>query len=58
MILDAEVSEIKKETFFSLNIDEATNDANHVKVLTSLVGYFLTSKIQRSFRLCKCITSN
>ena len=48
MILDAEVSAIKKETFFSLNIDEAANDANHVKVLTSLVGYFLTSKIQRS----------
>ena len=33
-MLDGEVSEIMKETFFSLNIDEPTNDANHMKVLT------------------------
>ena len=58
MILDVEVSEIKKEKFFSLNIDEVTNDANHVKVLTSLVGYFLPQKSNLVVRLCKRITSN
>ena len=47
-----------KETFFSLNIDEASNDANHVKVLTSLVGYLLPQKSNVVVRLCKCITSN
>ena len=47
-----------KETFFSLNIDEVKNDANHMKVLTSLVGYFLPQKSKVVARLCKCITTN
>ena len=42
-----------KEIFFSLNIEEATNDANHAKVLTSLVGHFLPQKSNVVVRLCK-----
>ena len=52
------MSGIKKETFFSLNIDETKNDANHMKVSTSLAGYFLPQKSKVVARLSKCITSN
>ena len=35
-----QLSEELQNTYFSLNIDEATNDASHKKILTILVSFF------------------
>ena len=39
-----QLSEELQSTYFSLNIDEATNDASHKKILTILVSFFSYEK--------------
>ena len=42
--IEDELSEELQNTYFSLNIDEATNDASHKKILTILVSFFSYEK--------------
>ena len=42
--IEDQLSEELQNTYFSLNIDEATNDASHKKILTILVSFFSYEK--------------